>query len=164
MPDAGRITLDNIVVVGTPRAKGSYVPIKRKDGGVFMKSSAKVVSWQGCVRDAALIATSKMEGFVFPWAGPVELYLDLFYERPKNHHRSGKYSSELRNDAPAFMTRPPDIDKVERAILDALTGVLFLDDAQVVCVRKWKRWAGYAEPPRAIITPIIYVDVKGTDE
>lgn len=32
----------------------------------------------------------------------------------------------------------PDIDKLERATLDALTGILFLDDAQVVRVIKKK--------------------------
>ena len=34
----------------------------------------------------------------------------------------------------------PDIDKLERAVLDALTGIVWADDCQVVAVHKTKRW------------------------
>lgn len=52
---------------------------------------------------------------------PVTLEIAFFFERPKS--------------APRIRQNPvvkPDIDKLLRATLDALTGVLFHDDAQVV--------------------------------
>jgi crossover junction endodeoxyribonuclease RusA len=41
----------------------------------------------------------------------------------------------------------PDIDKVCRAVLDALTGILYRDDAQVVALSAVKTYAdGYGAP------------------
>jgi Holliday junction resolvase RusA-like endonuclease len=42
--------------------------------------------------------------------------------------------------AGAHPTRPPDIDKVARALLDALTGIAYTDDAQVVDLIISKRY------------------------
>ena len=39
------------------------------------------------------------------------------------------------------MIQRPDIDKLERAILDSLTGVIWEDDSQVIKVYKHKRRA-----------------------
>jgi crossover junction endodeoxyribonuclease RusA len=47
--------------------------------------------------------------------------LGFFFERPERAKSSLK-------------TTKPDIDKLQRAALDALTGVLFEDDSQVVSV------------------------------
>jgi Holliday junction resolvase RusA-like endonuclease len=48
--------------------------------------------------------------------------------RPKGHYgRRG-----LRPSAPAYPNVMPDLDKLARAILDALTGIVWRDDAQVV--------------------------------
>lgn len=38
--------------------------------------------------------------------------------------------------------RRPDLDKLGRALLDALTGIVFLDDAQVVALDPTKEYAG----------------------
>jgi Holliday junction resolvase RusA-like endonuclease len=47
--------------------------------------------------------------------------------------------------------RKPDIDKLARGVLDALSGVLFHDDAQVIDLRVGKRYAGADEPASAAI-------------
>lgn len=44
----------------------------------------------------------------------------------------------------AMPTVPPDLDKLIRAALDALTGIVYLDDSQVVEIRSSK---SYAEEP-----------------
>ena len=42
----------------------------------------------------------------------------------------------------------PDLDKLERAIGDALTGIVFRDDSQIAW---WSVWKVYGEPARAHI-------------
>lgn len=44
-------------------------------------------------------------------------------------------------------TSKPDLDKLIRAILDALTGPVLHDDAQVVTIQAGKKRAGVAEEP-----------------
>jgi crossover junction endodeoxyribonuclease RusA len=51
----------------------------------------------------------------------------------------------------AHMTRP-DLDKLVRACLDALTGVLFVDDGQVVALEASKRYAKDGEAPGVHVT------------
>lgn len=64
--------------------------------------------------------------------GPVAVRLRFFFVRPKNHYVSGDRSKPLKATAPP---RPHgnigDLDKLTRAVLDALTGVLYVDDCQV---------------------------------
>lgn len=52
--------------------------------------------------------------------GPMVVTLDFYFSRPK--------SAKKRNG----MTVKPDVDKLARAVLDALTGIIFHDDSQVV--------------------------------
>lgn len=74
-------------------------------------------------------------------AGGVHVGLDFFLPKPKSAPR------RLRR----HLTKP-DLDKLERAILDALTGVFYRDDSEVVHVEKWKRYAEDGAPPSVVIT------------
>ena len=67
---------------------------------------------------------------------PVKIALDFFFARPK--------SAKKRR----YMTVKPDYDKLLRAVMDALKGVVLHDDAQVIegFVRKH-----YGEPERVEI-------------
>jgi len=73
--------------------------------------------------------------------GPVRLDMEFLLRRPKSHYRSGKHAAELKPDAPTWHFSKPDRDKLERAIMDALTGILFTDDAQVCDGPIAKRYA-----------------------
>jgi Holliday junction resolvase RusA-like endonuclease len=46
-----------------------------------------------------------------------------------------------RASAPRLPATRPDIDKLLRAVLDALTGLVFVDDGQVVTVNMAKEYA-----------------------
>lgn len=72
--------------------------------------------------------------------GPVRVCVDFFLARPK----------ALAKKDRAHTTRP-DADKLARAVLDALTKVLWLDDAQVVQLKVTKAYAGHGESPCAVI-------------
>jgi Holliday junction resolvase RusA-like endonuclease len=73
--------------------------------------------------------------------GPLVLEFVFFRPRPAAHFgRRG-----LRPSAPEFPTTRPDVLKLARAVKDALTGVVWRDDAQVVDERLAKR---FEEPAR----------------
>lgn len=80
-------------------------------------------------------------------AGPVRLALGFRIGRPRAHYRTGRFAALLRPDAPAYWecAGGGDLDKLARAVLDALTGSAFLDDRQVVALEATREWADPAE-------------------
>jgi Holliday junction resolvase RusA-like endonuclease len=54
-----------------------------------------------------------------------------------------------------WVTTPPDIDKLERALLDAMTGIIFNDDAQVAMVVKSKI---YSDTPSVSVAAYVLSD------
>lgn len=86
-----------------------------------------------------LQARSFMRG-AKPFTGPVKCEFVFFLRRPKSHYRTGKFATLLREDAPRFHDHRPDALKFGRSTEDALTEVLWADDAQTVRVCSEKRW------------------------
>ncbi len=64
--------------------------------------------------------------------GPISLTVCIVRPRPKGHFGSGRNAGKLKESAPHFPTTRPDSLKLVRAVEDAITGVLYLDDAQIV--------------------------------
>jgi len=87
--------------------------------------------------------------------GPVKVIVTFAFTRPKSHYRTGKHANELRPDAPHWHTAPNDLDKLCRAIGDALTAVAWKDDKQVAV---WTAQKIYADKAYADIT---IVDLSG---
>lgn len=91
----------------------------------MVESSKAVKPWRVDVAWAA------REHFPTPLAGPVRLELGFVMPRPK---------STPKSKTPAAIKRP-DVDKLARAVLDAITGVVVADDSQVVHLVATKRIA-----------------------
>lgn len=146
-------------VTGTPAPQGSkkgfYNPAL---GRVQMvESSKKVKPWRQDVTAAALNAIAEHGAWETP-AGPVRVDITYYLPRPRYHYRSGARAHELKPDAPAFVDKKPDKDKLDRATCDALTasGVI-RDDAQIVAGFTEKRYANRATGARITITPLTAV-------
>lgn len=78
---------------------------------------------------------------------PIKLVLKFFRPRPKGHYgRNGLNSKGRASTAP---TSKPDVLKLARGVEDALTGVVWRDDAQIVSETLTKEWG---EPARCEIT------------
>ena len=75
---------------------------------------------------------------------PIYLKLTFFQLRPKSHYRSGKNSHLLKDSAPIYPASKPDVLKLARGVEDAITGVIWKDDAQIVDEFLKKR---YGEQP-----------------
>ena len=91
--------------------------------GIMLDTNPQLKSWRACVSQAC-----PMEA---PLNGPVALKLEFRFSRPKSHYGSKNKEPYLKSDAPYYKTSTPDADKLARAILDSLTGIAYIDDAQV---------------------------------
>lgn len=115
-------------VPGKPAPQGSKRHVGR---GILVESSKEVGPWRERV---ALAAHNAMSGRAL-FDGAVSVCLNFVLPRPK---------SAPKSRTPAA-TKRPDLDKLERAVLDALTGVCFADDSQVVSLSGYKRIADLGE-------------------
>lgn len=136
------MTQPNVItfrVYGTPKpggSKRSFVPgIKpgmrwdpKRHRPVVVEDCKGNPAWRESVREAALAVAPKelLEG-------PLLLTVRFLMTRPKYHYRTTKKTgTQLRDDAPNYHTTKPDRTKLLRSTEDALTGVLWRDDTQVV--------------------------------
>ena len=69
-------------------------------------------------------------------SGPVTVSLICNFPRPKSHFNTRGLSPR----APEHHAQKPDAENVAKAILDALTGVCWKDDAQVCSLAVHKAW------------------------
>lgn len=70
--------------------------------------------------------------------GPVRLVVVFIRERPKRHYGTGRNAGIVKANAETWHISKPDATKLLRAVEDALTGIVWKDDSQVVmqCVEK----------------------------
>lgn len=77
------------------------------------------------------------------YMGPIILNLLFYLPRPKAH--MGKKGVKASSPK-AHMTKP-DLDNLEKAVMDALTGVCWVDDRLIVGKSSVKRYADEQYPP-----------------
>ncbi|WP_280404723.1 RusA family crossover junction endodeoxyribonuclease [Nocardia brasiliensis] len=116
-------------VAGRPAPQGSK-SISRT--GHLYETSRHLKPWRATV---ALAARAQRPTVI---EGPVVLGMEFIMLRPKA-------TPKTRPTPPAV--RRPDIEKLARAVSDALTGVFFGDDAQVTVMPLAKRVAEAGELP-----------------
>ena len=130
-----------VTVHGNPAPQGSKRHVGR---GIMVESSKTLRPW----RDTVAWEARQAKGQTPPLTGPVNLNLTFRLVRPKAHYRTGKHHAELRPDAPTFSPKKPDLDKLCRAILDALTTAqVWRDDSQVATLHARKVYANDNRPP-----------------
>lgn len=116
-------------VSGHPKTAGSkraFIP-KGWTRAIITDAAGKAgKDWRHDVKQAAAAAYSGP-----PLTGPLLVKMSFVMARPKSHFRTGRRSSELRDDAPTWHVSKPDVLKMARAVEDALTGVIWRDDSQI---------------------------------
>ncbi|AYN56860.1 RusA-like resolvase [Arthrobacter phage Andrew] len=112
------------------RSKATGRPILLDDNDRSLKPWRELVAWTGkkAIKGGA------------PLDGPLVVGLTFYLPRPGGHY---KKDGSLRAAAPKWPAVKPDVDKLERAVFDALTaGKVWADDARAVEVHKTKLYAG----------------------
>lgn len=133
-----------LIVHGQPAPQGSkraFQP-RGRDGQpvgkprVIESSHDRVKSWRQAVVDEAREWQSQAAGRQFgaapPLDGPLEATMTFVLRRPKGHYGTGRNAAVLKPGAPVYPSGKPDVGKLGRATEDALTGIVWHDDAQVV--------------------------------
>ena len=132
-------------VLGKPAPQGS----KRHVGkGVMVESSKRCKPWRQDVRHTAIDLLPG--GWYARMEDAMLLSVTFVFARPKNHFRT---NGELKPSAPKHCTgRIGDVSKLIRAVEDAMTGIVYNDDAQIINLIATRRYATATESPCAIIT------------
>lgn len=115
-------------VPGKPATKGSVkLGVSHAGKPYLRQANANERSWRHSVGFAALagmraagIPGSKIEG-------AVSVHITCYFVRPESADRDHPHVK-------------PDVDKITRSALDALTGIVYRDDAQVTELRIKKRY------------------------
>jgi crossover junction endodeoxyribonuclease RusA len=115
-------------VEGDPAPKGSLKAIARKTRkgvrAIVLNDNSRTKPWSQTV---AIAARQAMAGRAL-MTGPVQVHLTFYLARPKS----------VKRETPCVK---PDVDKLQRAVFDALTGEVWNDDGQVVSVVGKKEYA-----------------------
>lgn len=122
-------------VSGTPRAQGS----KRHVGhGIMVEMSKDLGPWrQAIASEASAIRSLERKQFTVP----VQVQFVFWFKRPQSHLRTGKYAGDVKLTAPKWQSSAPDVDKLCRAVGDALTiSGLILDDRLIARIHAEKRY------------------------
>jgi len=110
-------------VIGRPAPQGSKTSLGK---GRFKEQSPYLDAWRNDVRASA--------GKAFGEAlvdGPLFTRIIFYFPRPKSHYIAGNPERPLKDSAPFFYASTPDLDKLQRSTNDALTGVIWVDDAKI---------------------------------
>ena len=125
-------------VPGQPVAKGRP-KFARQAGFVRAYTPEKTVAYETLVK---LAAGEAMAGDP-PMQGPLSLMLRLYLAIPKSTTKRDRAAIVAGYFLP---TKKPDIDNVLKAVTDAMNGIVYEDDAQLVTVMVVKQ---YSDTPRA---------------
>lgn len=82
--------------------------------------------------------------------GGVALKVVAAVKRPKRHYNADGTLSATGLENPWPISKP-DIDNIEKLAMDALNGLAWLDDTQIVIKSSWRRWAGREEQEHTLI-------------
>lgn len=107
-----------------------------RSGTNVVDANPKAAGWK---KQVAQEAGKLMQGKEL-MEGPLAVTFEFFIPRPKGHY--GKRG--LLPSAPAYPTTRPDVGKLSRGTCDALTGVVWRDDAQLVTDVQRKRFGSPA--------------------
>jgi len=85
-----------------------------------------------------------------PFNEPLMVKFIFYMPRPKNHYGTGKNKDVLKSSAPKFHTVKPDIDNLEKFLLDSLNGIYWRDDSIISTLIARKIYT--EDPPKTEIT------------
>lgn len=133
-----------ITVYGVAATKGSSRAFPRRSGGVSVvpDNRPSLKAWEERVRAAGQDVAADRDGQLM--LGPLKAVATWLLPRPRGHYGT----RGLLASAPAHPVKKPDLDKLARAIFDALKGVWYADDSQLIDIEIHKRFAEAGVAPR----------------
>lgn len=132
-------------VDGAAQPAGSKKAFIDKQGHmrVIDHSGSKGKTWRRIVQRAAREAMGDNE----PLQGSLRVVMEFHRARLKSHFGTGRNANVPK--AGTLFSYPitrPDVLKLARAVEDALTGIAYADDAQIVAEHLYKFWCPLDRP------------------
>ena len=112
----------SFIVYGMPQPQGStraFIP-PGWTRPVITSDNSRLKPWRQELAQTAMVAMRESGAKMAARGVPVSIALTFCFEKPKSQRKTAFHK-----------TTKPDLDKLLRAVLDALTGIAYEDDAQV---------------------------------
>lgn len=127
-------------VYGKQATQGSKRAFARrcKDGRIvasIVDDNPRLKHWRTVVAEQA-----QKHGPKVPIAGPVSVVVSFRFARPACHYGTGRNAGTIKPSARRKPIGKPDSTKLWRAVEDAMKGIIWRDDSQVVDVRIRKNY------------------------
>lgn len=96
---------------------------------IVTADNPKQRKWQDACKWVAMQACARM----IPWKNPLCLTMTFIRQRPSGHFGTGRNEGHLKDWARGLKpTTKPDTLKLGRAVEDAIKGIIYYDDSQIV--------------------------------
>ena len=143
-----RLWVGRTVIFGPAETQGSKrIGRAGKNGRpILVEDNPRLKSWRLELKYAMLETAPRYpepDGEYRPWLNrAVQVRLIVHVKRPRSHYGTGRNAETLKANAPTVPPTGKDLDKIQRAVGDAGTGVWWEDDAQIA---RWSASRVYAE-------------------
>jgi len=121
----------HFVVEGTPVGKGRP-KFARRGNFVSTYTPTKTRNYEDLIKVAATQAMTEP-----PIATPISVFVYIAVPVPVSYSKQRKFDCLARREKP---TKKPDIDNVAKCFLDAMNGIVYVDDSQVVSLHVTKEY------------------------
>lgn len=136
----------NAYVVNWPRSRDKLVLLCKSilGGRKFFPMTQVVPASKGMKAYEKAVNTKAQAAMIAeqgPMDSPVVVKMQFFLKRPQAHTGTGKNAGILKEWAERLLpTKTPDLDKLIRSTNDAMTGVVYKDDCQIIAILPTKRY------------------------
>lgn len=130
-------------VYGKIKGKGRPRSYRMKNGAIGTYTPQETVAFEDSIR---AVAAQYRPQYVLD--GPLHMQLNCYFLIPKTKVKKNKAVQQRYN------TSKPDIDNVFKAVADALNGLIYRDDKQIVAAIITKEYVETVERIEVTITPI----------
>lgn len=131
----------DVFIPGKPEPAGSKRGFARGRHVTVVDANPKAASWKALVGEVVA-----GRGMLFRPTELIVAWFDFYLQRPRGHFGSGRNAGTIKAGAPVRPPTKPDALKLARAVEDALTGVVYPDDAQIVEEHLAKHYAEDGQP------------------
>lgn len=121
-------------VLGEPKAQPRARPV-HKNGVTRVWTPGTAEEWKARILNAV-----KSQLPPAPTTSTIQIELRYMFSRPKSHYGTGRNRGRLRRSAPPAHTNKPDVDNLNKAVFDCLSGVVWKDDRQIIRSAACKVW------------------------
>lgn len=132
-------------VPGEPVAQGRPRAFRLPNGHIRAYDPPKSRGWKATAQAHLQDAMEALEAGTAPFQGPLAVTVRALFTCPRSDWRAREPRSRR------WHAKRPDGENVAKAVLDAATGIVWLDDAQVARLVVEKRIGAQGEAPRVEI-------------